>query len=152
MLDDIETDGSRFFFSFDFCLIIFRIRLFIIYFVLIYMIILFFISALSIHSFLVHNDPFYIFSVSEKVENVDNSLNQQDDYDKKKIKVKTISSEKKDENTELSDEMSSDFSGNSSNIDNLVDEELSDEYEEIIFEDNFDKEYWEGTEDNYLEG
>ena len=151
MLDDIETDGSRFF-SFDFCLIIFRIRLFIIYFVLIYMIILFFISALSIHSFLVHNNPFYIFSVSEKVENVDNSLNQQDDYDKKKIKVKTISSEKKDENTELSDEMSSDFSGNSSNIDNLVDEELSDEYEEIIFEDNFDKEYWEGTEDNYLEG
>lgn len=116
------------------------------------MIILFFISALSIHSFLVHNDPFYIFSVSEKVENVDNSLNQQDDYDKKKIKVKTISSEKKDENTELSDGMSSDFSGNSSNINNLVDEDLSDEYEEIIFEDNFDKEYWEGTEDNYLEG
>ena len=123
------------------------------------MIILFFISALSIHSFLVHNDPFYIFSVDEKVENMDNSLNQQNDYDKKKIKVKTISSEKKDENTELSDEMSSDFSGNSSNIDNLVDEELSDEYEElsdeyeeIIFEDNFDKEYWEGTEDNYLEG
>jgi hypothetical protein len=28
---------------------------------------------------------------------------------------------------------------------------LSDEYEEIIFEDNFDKEYWEWTEDNYLE-
>lgn len=27
----------------------------------------------------------------------------------------------------------------------------SDEYEEIIFQDDFDKEYWEGTEDNYLE-
>jgi hypothetical protein len=27
----------------------------------------------------------------------------------------------------------------------------NDEYEEIIFQDNFDKEYWSGTEDNYLE-
>ena len=44
---------------------------------------------------------------------------------------------------------------------NLIDENVeetensdileSDEYEEIIFQDDFDKEYWEGTEDNYLE-
>lgn len=32
-------------------------------------------------------------------------------------------------------------------IENLNDEE----YEEIVFQDNFDKEYWSGTEDNYLE-
>ena len=37
--------------------------------------------------------------------------------------------------------------GNSEIIENLADEE----YEEIIFQDNFDKEYWSGTEDNYLE-
>ncbi len=29
--------------------------------------------------------------------------------------------------------------------------DLGDEYEEIIFYDDFDKEYWDGTEDNYLE-
>ena len=44
---------------------------------------------------------------------------------------------------------------------NLIDENVeetensdileSDEYEEIIFQDDFDKEYWEWTEDNYLE-
>ncbi len=44
---------------------------------------------------------------------------------------------------------------------NLIDENVeetensdileSDEYEEIIFQDDFDKEYREGTEDNYLE-
>ncbi len=27
----------------------------------------------------------------------------------------------------------------------------NDEYEEIIFQDDFDKEYWSGTDDNYLE-
>ena len=32
-------------------------------------------------------------------------------------------------------------------IENLNDEE----YEEIVFQDNFDKEYWSGTEDNYFE-
>lgn len=36
---------------------------------------------------------------------------------------------------------------NSEILENLSDEE----YEEIIFQDNFDKEYWSGTEDNYLE-
>lgn len=36
---------------------------------------------------------------------------------------------------------------NSEILENLSD----DEYEEIIFQDNFDKEYWSGTEDNYLE-
>ena len=29
--------------------------------------------------------------------------------------------------------------------------ENDEEYEEIIFQDNFDKEYRSGTEDNYLE-
>ena len=37
--------------------------------------------------------------------------------------------------------------GNSEIIENLADEE----YEEIIFQDNFDKEYRSWTEDNYLE-
>lgn len=36
---------------------------------------------------------------------------------------------------------------NSEILENSSDEE----YEEIIFQDNFDKEYWSGTEDNYLE-
>ena len=30
-------------------------------------------------------------------------------------------------------------------------DENDDEYEEIIFQDDFDKEYWSGTDDNYLE-
>ena len=30
-------------------------------------------------------------------------------------------------------------------------ENSEEEYEEIIFQDNFDKEYWSGTENNYLE-
>ena len=116
------------------------------------MVLLFIISALSIHSFLVHNDPFYIFSEHEVVETVDDSLDQQDNNDKKKIKVRTVSNEKNIETiSELSGEMSLDFSENSSGTDNLVDGELGNEYEEIIFEDNFDKEYWSGTDDNYLE-
>ncbi len=36
------------------------------------------------------------------------------------------------------------------NIEN-PDFQNEEEYEEIIFQDNFDKEYWSGTEDNYLE-
>lgn len=117
------------------------------------MVLLFIISALSIHSFLVHNNPLYIFSEHESVEKVDDSLEQQDNRDEKIIKVKTISNEKIDENTELNDEINPDFSENLLENTDLEknNDELSDEYEEIIFEDNFDKEYWEWTEDNYLE-
>lgn len=117
------------------------------------MVVLFFISALSIHSFLVHNNPFYIFSEHERIEKVDDDLGQQDNHDKKIIKVKTISNEKNDENSELNDEINSNFSENSLENDGLEknNDELGDEYEEIVFEDNFDKEYWEWTDDNYLE-
>ena len=120
------------------------------------MVLLFIISALSIHSFLVHNNPFYVFSEHEKIERVDDSLDQKNSNDKKIIKVKTISNEKKSENVELSGEVSSAFSEDLLENGDLekkgeLSNELSDEYEEIIFEDNFDKEYWEWTEDNYLE-
>jgi hypothetical protein len=76
-------------------------------------------------------------------------LDQKNSNDKKIIKVKTISNEKKSENIELSGEVTSDFSEDLlENGDDLekkgeLSNELSDEYEEIIFEDNFDKEYWE---------
>ena len=36
-------------------------------------------------------------------------------------------------------------------IENQDTQNSDDEYEEIIFQDNFDKEYWSGTEDNYFE-
>lgn len=36
-------------------------------------------------------------------------------------------------------------------IENQDIQNSDDEYEEIIFQDNFDKEYWSGTEDNYFE-
>ena len=115
------------------------------------MVLLFIISALSIHSFLVHNDPFYVFSEYEKIERVDDSLDQQNNNDKKIMKVKTISNEKKSENVELNEEVSSDSLEDLLENDDKFNDELDDEYEEIIFEDNFDKEYWSGTDDNYLE-
>jgi len=68
------------------------------------------------------------------------------------IEVKTIKPQK----TQNTDSENSNTGEN-----NLIDENVeetensdileSDEYEEIIFQDDFDKEYWEGTEDNYLE-
>ncbi len=68
------------------------------------------------------------------------------------IEVKTIKPQK----TQNTDSKNSNTGEN-----NLIDENVeetensdileSDEYEEIIFQDDFDKEYWEGTEDNYLE-
>ena len=33
----------------------------------------------------------------------------------------------------------------------IIENSNDEEYEEIVFQDNFDKEYWSGTEDNYLE-
>lgn len=33
----------------------------------------------------------------------------------------------------------------------IIENSDDEEYEEIVFQDNFDKEYWSGTEDNYLE-
>ena len=33
----------------------------------------------------------------------------------------------------------------------IIENSTDEEYEEIIFQDDFDKEYWSGTEDNYLE-
>lgn len=116
------------------------------------MIVLFFISALSLHSFWVHGDPFYIFLEHEKEEMIDTSFDNQDVDEVKMIKVKTISNEKKAENVELTGELDLDFSGNSLENDILEENDyLGDEYEEIIFDDNFDKEYWSGTDDNYLE-
>lgn len=110
------------------------------------MIVLFFISALSLHSFWVHGDPFYIFLEHEKEEMIDTSFDNQDEDEVKMIKVKTISNEKKTENVELTGELDLDYSGSY-----LENDYLGDEYEEIIFDDNFDKEYWSGTDDNYLE-
>ena len=116
------------------------------------MIILFFISALSLHSFFVHNDPFYIFLEHETEEIVDSHLDTQDINEVKTIKVKTASNEKKAESVSLSGEIDSDYSGNFLENDILEEnDDLWDEYEEIVFDDNFDKEYWSGTDDNYLE-
>lgn len=116
------------------------------------MIALFFISALSIHSFFVHNNPFYVFLEDDSTENTENLLDQQGNHDKKIIKVKTISNDKNSEKVEVIQGDNSDFSKDSLENNSLEkNDNSSDEYEEIIFEDNFDKEYWSGTDDNYLE-
>ena len=109
------------------------------------MIILFFISALSIHSFLVHNNPFYVFEEHENQENVD-ILPIPDNQDKKLIKVKTISNQENHESLDSDMDEKSDLDSSEISLENndaVENNELNDEYEEIVFEDNFDKEYWE---------
>lgn len=58
-----------------------------------------------------------------------------------------------EDNSELLDEENALDVLNEENDGYFLDEENypNDEYEEIIFYDDFDKEYWDGTEDNYLE-
>lgn len=64
----------------------------------------------------------------------------------KPIKVVTVpKSEKIDSWTQ--EDLNIDIENNSDSLN----EEMDDQYEEIIFQDNFDKEYRSWTEDNYLE-
>ena len=65
------------------------------------------------------------------------------------IKVKTI----KPQNTEKFYQTNSWLSENDlsgANNENSDSQNNEDEYEEIVFQDNFDKEYRSGTENNYL--
>lgn len=68
------------------------------------------------------------------------------------IEVKTVKPQK----IQKSDSKISELEKNKLLDENLEETEISDtqeddEYEEIIFQDDFDKEYRMGTEDNYLE-
>lgn len=70
--------------------------------------------------------------------------------EKNMINIKTI----KPQSTQSAD--NANLWINENNLQNIDTEDLDiqnneDEYEEIIFQDNFDKEYRSGTENNYLE-
>ena len=66
------------------------------------------------------------------------------------IEIKTISKPQKinSEKSQLDENNLQDMDIEAENLDISENDE---EYEEIIFQDNFDKEYRSGTEDNYLE-
>ena len=66
------------------------------------------------------------------------------------IEIKTISKPQKinSEKSQLDENNLQDMDIEAENFDISENDE---EYEEIIFQDNFDKEYRSGTEDNYLE-
>ena len=66
------------------------------------------------------------------------------------IEIKTISKPQKinSEKSQLDENNLQDMDIDAENLDISENDE---EYEEIIFQDNFDKEYRSGTEDNYLE-
>ena len=66
------------------------------------------------------------------------------------LEVKTISKPQKinSEKSQLDENNLQDMDIEAENFDISENDE---EYEEIIFQDNFDKEYRSGTEDNYLE-
>ena len=66
------------------------------------------------------------------------------------LEVKTVSKPQKinSEKSQLDENNLQDMDIEAENFDISENDE---EYEEIIFQDNFDKEYRSGTEDNYLE-
>ncbi|MBR7036661.1 hypothetical protein IKI14_02055 [bacterium] len=68
------------------------------------------------------------------------------------IEVKTIKPQKT-QNTDFENSKTEETNLSDENVEETENSDIleSDEYEEIIFQDDFDKEYWEGTEDNYLE-
>ena len=69
------------------------------------------------------------------------------------IEVKTVSKPQKIQNTDSKNSNTGENNLIDENIEEIENTEIleSDEYEEIIFQDDFDKEYREGIEDNYLE-
>ena len=71
----------------------------------------------------------------------------------KTLEIVTVSnSEQVDSGDQEIDDWNIDFENNSDFLDNENDlDNQDDQYEEIIFQDNFDKEYRSWTEDNYLE-
>jgi len=97
------------------------------------MVLIYILSILSLSSlFIEKTQPIQINQVEEK-----NMIN-----------VKTIKPQK----TQSSDK--NDLLVEESNLQNIGTENSgsqNDEYEEIIFQDNFDREYRSGTENNYLE-
>ena len=98
------------------------------------MVLIYILSILSLSSlFIEKTQPIHVNQVEE------NQI----------IKVKTI----KPQNTEKSNQTNpwlseNDLSG--ANNENSDSQNNEDEYEEIVFQDNFDKEYRSGTENNYL--
>jgi hypothetical protein len=117
------------------------------------------------------NNPVVVDTPIEVVENV------QTDYPQKKSKPKIENKsevvedidEKNDvekvdeldlliENDDIDEDIDNDGIDTGESLKNENREEIldsydenDDEYEEIIFQDDFDKEYWSGTDDNYLE-
>lgn len=106
------------------------------------MILIYILSILSISSLFIDKTETVQVNKSQEVVTEHNQ--------KAFTKVKKISNSDLDNSWVLLNE---DLSWN---MENMMEVENSgilenDEYEEIIFQDNFDKEYWSGTEDNYLE-
>jgi len=107
------------------------------------MILIYILSMLSLSSLYVDkSEPIQVEQWQEIVDNKSETIpakpkkvsnSNQIDNSWENIPTENISLETETENSEI--------------LENLSDEE----YEEIIFQDNFDKEYWSGTEDNYLE-
>lgn len=69
------------------------------------------------------------------------------------VEVKTVSKPQKKQNIDSEILNTGEVDLLDENITEIENSDIleSDEYEEIIFQDDFDKEYWEGTDDNYLE-
>lgn len=67
------------------------------------------------------------------------------------IEVKTISKPQKIQTSEQTNSWINEIDLQDTNTENQNIQYNEDEYEEIIFQDDFDKEYRMGTEDNYLE-
>ena len=101
------------------------------------MILIYILSILSISSlFMEKSQPIQIEPVEE------NNI----------IEVKTIKPQKT-QNTDSENPNTGENNLIDENVEETENSDIleNDEYEEIIFQDDFDKEYWEWTEDNYLE-
>ena len=107
-------------------------------------------SLLSLYT--IQSNKSHVADVSP-IENVEiSNQNTQKTTKSSKINQKDSLIQEENNSDSLSEEVDRDFS-DILNEENSLNEEndLDDEYEEIIFYDDFDKEYWDWTEDNYLE-
>jgi len=117
------------------------------------------------------NNPVVVDTPIEVVENVQTDYPQKKSKSKIENKTEVIEDidEKNDveevdeldlliENDDIDEDIDNDGIDTGESLMNENREEIldsydenDDEYEEIIFQDDFDKEYWSGTDDNYLE-
>ena len=82
-----------------------------------------------------------------KIQPVDNNLIE----DNNKVEIRTIQKSQYTQSLPKNNSWTDDNNLSGTGIENSDTQNDGDEYEEIIFDDNFDKEYRSGTENNYLE-